>query len=39
MDRERLQAAFPEYDRFLAIRKRLDPSGAFLGPYLSQAFS
>ena len=38
MDRERLQAAFPEYDRFLAIRKRLDPSGAFLGPHLSQAF-
>jgi hypothetical protein len=38
MDRQRLQAAFPEYDRFLSIRKHLDPSGAFLGPYLSPAF-
>lgn len=38
MDRQRLQAAFPEYDRFLGIRERLDPSGTFLGPHLSPAF-
>lgn len=39
MGRQRLQAAFPEYDRFAGIRKRLDPSGAFLGPHMSPAFS
>jgi len=38
MDKQRLQAAFPEYGRFESIRKRLDPSGAFLGPYLSPLF-
>lgn len=38
MDKQRLQAAFPEYDRFESIRERLDPSGAFLGPYLSPLF-
>ena len=38
MDRQRLRAAFPEYDRFAGIRERLDPADAFLGPYLSPAF-
>ena len=38
MDKQRLQAAFPEYGRFESIRERLDPSGAFLGPYLSPLF-
>jgi len=38
MDRQGLQAAFPGYDRFLGIRKKLDPSGAFLGLHLSTAF-
>jgi FAD/FMN-containing dehydrogenase len=38
MDRQRLQAAFPQYDRFTGIRERLDPSGTFLGPHLSPAF-
>ena len=38
MDKQLLQAAFPEYGRFESIRKRLDPSGAFLGPYLSSLF-
>jgi FAD/FMN-containing dehydrogenase len=38
MDKQRLQEAFPEYGRFESIRKRLDPSGAFLGPYLSPLF-
>jgi hypothetical protein len=33
MDRQRPQAAFLEYDRFVGIRERLDPSDAFLGPY------
>jgi hypothetical protein len=38
MDKQRLQAAFPEYGRFESIRERLDPSGAFLGSYLSPFF-
>lgn len=38
MDKQRLEAAFPEYGRFESIRERLDPSGAFLGPYLSPLF-
>jgi FAD/FMN-containing dehydrogenase len=38
MNRQRLQAAFPQYGRFLGIRERLDPSGTFLGPHLSPAF-
>jgi len=38
MDRQRLQAAFPQYDRFTGIRERLDPSGTFLGPHLNPAF-
>lgn len=38
MDRQRLQAAFPEYDRFLRIRKNLDPSDAFLGSHMNPAF-
>jgi FAD/FMN-containing dehydrogenase len=38
MNRQRLQGAFPQYDRFLGIRERLDPSGTFLGPHLSPAF-
>jgi hypothetical protein len=38
MDGQRLERAFPAYDRFLDIRERLDPSGAFLGPYLSSHF-
>ena len=38
MDKQRLQAAFPEYGRFKSIRERLDPAGAFLSPYLSPFF-
>jgi hypothetical protein len=38
MDKQRLRAAFPEYGRFESIRERLDPSAAFLGPYLSPFF-
>jgi hypothetical protein len=38
LDRERVQQAFPQYDRFIGIREHLDPSGAFLGPHLSPIF-
>jgi FAD/FMN-containing dehydrogenase len=38
MDRQRLQQAFPQYDRFTGIREHLDPAGTFLGPHLSPAF-
>lgn len=38
MDGPRLRAAFPEYDRFVRIRRSLDPAGAFLGPRLGPAF-
>jgi hypothetical protein len=38
MDSQRLQAAFPGYDRFLGIRKEPDPSGTFLSPHPSPAF-
>ena len=38
MDRQRLQAAFPEYDRFLRILKNLDPSDALLGSHMNPAF-
>jgi len=38
LDAERVQQAFPQYDRFIGIREHLDPSGAFLGPHLSPIF-
>jgi hypothetical protein len=38
LDSERVQQAFPQYDRFTGIRQQLDPSGTFLGPHLSPIF-
>ncbi|HEY5047648.1 MAG TPA: D-arabinono-1,4-lactone oxidase [Rhizomicrobium sp.] len=31
---EQLRKLYPEFDRFLALRRRLDPAGKFLNPYL-----
>ncbi len=39
MDPAGLRAAYPELDRFLAIRAELDPHGLFLGDYFREAFS
>ena len=33
-----LSALYPRYDAFLALRRRLDPAGKFLNPYLKQLF-
>jgi len=34
--REAVEAAFPEYDRFVAIRRELDPRGVFLNDHLRE---
>ncbi len=39
MDPAGFRAAYPELDRFLAIRAELDPYGLFLGDYFREAFS
>jgi FAD/FMN-containing dehydrogenase len=38
MDKQRLRAAHPQFDRFTGIRERLDPADTFLGPHLSPLF-
>jgi len=39
MDPAGFRAAYPELDRFLAIRAELDPHGLFLNDYFREAFS
>jgi FAD/FMN-containing dehydrogenase len=36
---ERLHAMYPEADRFIAIRRELDPAGTFLNPHLRELFA
>jgi FAD/FMN-containing dehydrogenase len=38
-DRERLRATLPAFDRFVAIRRRLDPDGVFLNEHLRELFA
>ncbi len=38
MTPERLAGLFPEYDRFRAVRRRLDPAGLFLNRHLRALF-
>ncbi|MGD0190044.1 MAG: D-arabinono-1,4-lactone oxidase [Rhizomicrobium sp.] len=33
-----LHSLYPEYERFVALRRRLDPSGKFLNPHLEAMF-
>lgn len=35
---ESLEALYPDWDRFMAVRERLDPSGIFLSDYLRRLF-
>ncbi|HWD69853.1 MAG TPA: D-arabinono-1,4-lactone oxidase [Solirubrobacteraceae bacterium] len=35
---ERLHAMYPEADRFISIRRELDPAGTFLNPHLRELF-
>ncbi len=37
--KEELAALYPDFDRFLALRRRLDPAGKFLNPYLKPLFA
>ncbi len=34
LEREELQALYPEWDRFQKVRRNIDPDGRFLTPYL-----
>jgi len=34
LEADQLAALYPEWDRFAALRRQLDPSGRFLSPYL-----
>jgi FAD/FMN-containing dehydrogenase len=36
---DRLHALYPEADRFIAIRRELDPAGTFLNPHLRELFA
>ena len=36
---ERLHAMYPEADRFISIRRELDPGGTFLNPHLRELFA
>lgn len=38
MTADRVAALFPEYERFRAVRRRLDPRGMFLNPHLRALF-
>jgi FAD/FMN-containing dehydrogenase len=39
LDRERLGALYPEADRFIALRRELDPDGVFLNDHLRPLFA
>ena len=39
MDRRRAQAVYPHLDRFVKVRRTMDPHGLFLNPYLSDIFA
>jgi FAD/FMN-containing dehydrogenase len=39
LDRERLRERYPCWDDFVAVRKRFDPDGVFLNPYLRELFA
>ena len=36
LDAKELQALYPEWQRFAAVRKKLDPDGRFRTPYLAE---
>lgn len=36
--RDELEALYPEFERFIEIRRRFDPQGRFLSPYLRPLF-
>ncbi len=36
---DELRVIYPEFDRFVALRRRLDPSGKFLNSYLNAMFA
>lgn len=38
LDRDRVRDLYPEYDRFEAVRRRMDPHGLFLNPHLAKLF-
>lgn len=38
-DPERLRGLYPEWDRFMEVRRRLDPEGVFLSDYMRQLLS
>jgi FAD-linked oxidoreductase len=37
--RDEIAALYPKYDAFCALRRRLDPKGKFLNPYLAARFA
>lgn len=39
LTRDRLPALFPGYERFVEIRRGLDPDGVFLNPHLRELFA
>ncbi|SDD28106.1 D-arabinono-1,4-lactone oxidase [Paraburkholderia lycopersici] len=39
MDRPRAAAVYPHLDRFVKVRRAMDPKGLFLNPYLSDIFA
>ncbi|WP_277183639.1 D-arabinono-1,4-lactone oxidase [Caballeronia sp. BR00000012568055] len=39
MDRVRAEAVYPHLDRFIKVRREMDPHGLFLNPYLSDIFA
>lgn len=38
LDRERVMQLYPDYDRFMQIRQRMDPHKLFLNPHLAALF-
>jgi FAD/FMN-containing dehydrogenase len=38
LDRERVQALYPEYERFQKVRREMDPENLFLNQHLSELF-
>ena len=38
LEADRLRDLYPDWDRFLALRERMDPDGRFLNPYLRRLF-
>ena len=39
LQREELRQHYPHWDEFVAIRKKCDPQGRFLNPYLRSLFA